>query len=207
MASEEISNHWLQLAFNDFDTAEKLFLDNTSNILRLDQEKAARIAQAQKTGDAADKAGDAKRAFQAYLAAFSELPSDDSADADHSIHDTRESLRELIIRESQKVLPPPLVPEEANRHYSYALAAIEDFKSTPDPAKLSDAADQLGLALRLAPWWPEAYFNLGVVLENAERYTDAARALNLYLEAAPNAPDATAVRQKIYQLEYKSGAR
>jgi integrase len=54
-------------------------------------------------------------------------------------------------------------------------------------------------------------FLLGhVSIQTTERYLQyaaAARNLKLYLLAAPNAADADAIQQKVYQLEYKSGAR
>lgn len=54
------------------------------------------------------------------------------------------------------------------------------------------------------PWWPEAYFNRGLLLEDRGSYAETVQSLKLYLLAAPNATDATQVQQKIYMLEYKA---
>ncbi len=100
--------------------------------------------------------------------------------------------------------PPPAIPEEARRHVGYAAAAVQ--LAEKDPAQLDSAIDEFQQALRIAPWWPELYYNTGLLLEKKERFGDAARCLNLYLLAAPNAQDAAAVRQRMYALEYKEKA-
>lgn len=58
------------------------------------------------------------------------------------------------------------------------------------------------LAIKLAPWWANAYFNLALVLEKLRNYKMAIDNLNLYLLAVPDAPDAAAVKEKIYEIEF-----
>jgi hypothetical protein len=187
--ANEIAGGWLRLAYADFDNAEQKFLAAS------EPDMAARSI-----GEAAEEAGDLRKAFETYVNALVKLPAGAGAERE-------DSLREPIIRVALKLNPRPSIPEEASRHYAYALAAIQDGNISADLSKLNDAIDELEAALRIAPWWPDAYFNLGLVLEMRERYTDAARNLKLYLLAAPNSPDAAAVQQKIYHLEYKAGAR
>ncbi|MFZ0736005.1 MAG: hypothetical protein WBL70_17715 [Candidatus Acidiferrales bacterium] len=187
--ANEIAGNWLRLAYENFDDAEQQFL------LASEPERNDR-----NSGDAAEQAGDLRKAFEFYMAALAELPSGARPERE-------DSLRERIIRVALKLDPRPSIPENANRHYVYALAAIQDGKTTGDISKLDDSIDQLNQALRIAPWWPEAYYNLALVLEERKLYADAARNLKLYLLAAPKAQDAAVVQQKIYQLEYEEGAR
>ncbi|MBU3911521.1 MAG: tetratricopeptide repeat protein [Candidatus Omnitrophica bacterium] len=49
----------------------------------------------------------------------------------------------------------------------------------------------------------EAYYNLGIVLDKAGQYDRAIENLNIYLEKAPNASDAEAVQELIYEIEYR----
>ena len=200
-ASGAIATKWVQLTFNNFDDAKQQFAQATAGVpFPLASDQNAGIAAAEKSGAAAEQAGNARQAFDTYVAALAGLPPGASGDA-------VDSLRESLIRVAAKLNPPPPVPEEAKRHLAYALTAIEEGKTSGDASKLNDAVDQLSQVLRVAPWRPEAYYNLGMVLEQQKQYAEAARNLKLYLLAAPSAQDAEAVQQKIYELEYKSGAR
>ena len=38
----------------------------------------------------------------------------------------------------------------------------------------------------IAPWWPDAYFNLGLLLETDKQYDEAINALKLYLASYRN---------------------
>jgi tetratricopeptide (TPR) repeat protein len=115
-----------------------------------------------------------------------------------------DSLRQHIFTLAFKLNPRPGIPDEAQRYFFGSQAALQEWKDKGDIAKLDDAIEQLNEALRIAPWWPEAYFNRGLLLEDRGRYADAVENLKLYLLAAPGASDATQVQQKIYMLEYKA---
>jgi tetratricopeptide (TPR) repeat protein len=115
--------------------------------------------------------------------------------------DVEERLQRRILQLVRHLDPPPALPEEANRRAAYAMTAFEGATS---PKDFDNAIAEWNQALRAAPWWPEAYFNLALVLEKREHYAEAARNLQLYLLAKPDAEDARAVQQKIYSLEYKA---
>ena len=83
------------------------------------------------------------------------------------------------------------------RHVGRAKAAAQVAKT---PVELLGAAKEYGEAARLAPWVAEYQFNRGVLLQKAEHYGEAALALDLYLEAAPDAKDRTEVRALIEAL-------
>lgn len=190
-----------QLALTDFAEAEKRFQKATPGLaLPLTTAQANLASAAVKDGAAAEQTGNLQAAFNTYVSALANLPANVTGDQ-------VDLLRDHLLRLIPKLNPVPAVPEDAKRHLAFALAAIADWKSSGDVNKLTEADDELNRVARLAPWRPEVYYNLGIVLEAQNQYAAAARNLKLYLLAAPNASDADTVQQQIYQLEYKTGAR
>ncbi|MEZ4601141.1 MAG: tetratricopeptide repeat protein [Syntrophotaleaceae bacterium] len=96
------------------------------------------------------------------------------------------------------------VNEQARRHFDRGTAAVEIAESQSDFAA---AAREFEEAVRLAPEWPEAYYNLGLVREKLEDLEGAISSLNRYLELAPGAADAAAVRSQLNKIEYKRDKR
>ncbi len=92
------------------------------------------------------------------------------------------------------------VSDEAKRHFDRGMAAVETAKSPDDYAPAIKEFEQ---AASLAPDWPDVYYNLGIVQEKAEKYSDAIISLQQYLRLAPNASDAETVKALINKLEYK----
>jgi tetratricopeptide (TPR) repeat protein len=64
-----------------------------------------------------------------------------------------------------------------------------------------DAARLYRDALRTAPAWAEGHFNLGLLYGELELYPEAITEMRRYLYLAPNAPDARAVQDRIYEWE------
>lgn len=93
------------------------------------------------------------------------------------------------------------VPEEAMRHFQRGIAAVEIAKTPEDYEKAIKEFEQ---AIIYAPSWAEAYYNLGLAQEKAERYKDAITSLKKYLQLSPYAPNAKTVKELIFRLEYKA---
>lgn len=170
----------------------------------------------QTLGQQAEQAGKLREALTYYVAALQDTP--ERSDAEQRLRekmiagfprylqqafqdaDANQLLREKIIALVQKLKPPPAVPEEAERHMARGRAAV---KAARDPKDFEDAIREFRAALRLAPWLPEGYYNLGVVQDKAAHFADAIANLKLYLLAAPDAPDAKQVRDLIFEAEYR----
>ncbi|MCX6565317.1 MAG: tetratricopeptide repeat protein [Candidatus Aminicenantes bacterium] len=90
--------------------------------------------------------------------------------------------------------------EEARRHFDRGMAAVEMAKSPEDYAAAINEFEQ---AARLAPDWPDIYYNLGLVQEKVEKYGDAIMNLKQYIRLAPNANDAETIKTLINKLEYR----
>jgi len=93
------------------------------------------------------------------------------------------------------------VSEEAQRYMARGFAAVEMAKA---PKDYESAVSEFEQAAKLAPNWPDVYFNLGSVQAKAGNYGEAVRHYKRYLELAPNAPDVAKVREEIYKLEYRA---
>ena len=106
------------------------------------------------------------------------------------------ALREKAIAFVQSMKTPPAVPQAAQDELAKGTEAVKQ----TDQKAFQEAATHFNQAALLAPWLPEAYFNLGLVDEKLEKFEDARAALSFYLLAAPNAADAEGVRNRIAQL-------
>jgi len=94
--------------------------------------------------------------------------------------------------------PPTPIPEEARRHFVRGTALFKDAKS-PDDYKL--VVDEFTQAANLAPWWPEARYNLALAQEAEGDYDKAIENLKLYLQFKLPDADARAAQDKMYTLE------
>jgi ankyrin repeat protein len=118
-----------------------------------------------------------------------------------------DNTRRLIIKLASELKPAPAIPEEARKHFVEGTAIV---KAAKNPAQQALAAQSFNEALKIAPWWGDAYYNLGVAQELAEKYDEAEKAFNFYLLTNPSATEKREVQDRIYGLSAKrklSGAR
>lgn len=103
------------------------------------------------------------------------------------------AFREAVRRYREMPVKPSL-PEEARKFKVQAESAFnrKDF---------DDAADRYLDALKIAPWWPEGYFNRALILGETGRYRKAVEEMRKYLVIVPDAPDAREAQDKIYEWE------
>ena len=110
------------------------------------------------------------------------------------------ALRERIIKLGAQLKPAPAIPEEARRHFVEGTVIVQAAKS---PAQQALAAQSFAEALKVAPWWGDAYYNLGVAHELAGRYDEAEKALRLYLLSDPGEKERRDAQDRIYALSAK----
>jgi tetratricopeptide (TPR) repeat protein len=169
-------------------------LKKIGSLIREDS-KLAQV-RSQKTGtQSEEKQGDdSVAAGKHYAAALQNTSYDAAAD---------QRLKEKMMRLLAALPALPAIPEEAHRHTVHGQTLL---KMASDSGDYHEAVNAFEQAMREAPFWPDAYYNLGLVYANAKRYREAIRNLKLYLIGAPNSPDAHAVQNKIYELEVMPGA-
>lgn len=107
------------------------------------------------------------------------------------------ALRERIIKLGTEIKPAPAIPEEAVRRMARGAAA---FKSATSAVDYQDAAKEFEQTVLAAPWFADAYFNLGVAQDKAGNYEAALRSLKLAQLASP---DSKEIKALIYEVEYR----
>lgn len=110
------------------------------------------------------------------------------------------ALREKIVGLAANLKPPPAIPAEAKRPF---FKAATFFKEAKDKGGFDLAIKAYKEALLLAPWWPEANYNLAQAQEAAGLYAEAIESLKLYQLTGPKGADADEAEQKLYALEAK----
>ena len=119
----------------------------------------------------------------------------------NDIHEYDASFAASLADYRKKAAANTTLPEEANKYKVQAEGAVRD-------KEFDDAADFYAEALNIVPWWPVGHFNRALVLGEASDYELAKREMNYYLQLVPNAPNARAAQDKIYEwerLESKQG--
>lgn len=112
------------------------------------------------------------------------------------------ALLEKIIKLAQGVKPRPAIPEEANRAFVKGNVFQKEAK---DASGYDHAISAYREALRVAPWWGDAYYNLAVALEVAGKFDEAIASIKLYMASVPDASaEAREAQNRIYAIEAKS---
>jgi tetratricopeptide (TPR) repeat protein len=108
------------------------------------------------------------------------------------------ALREKIIKLVLEMIPAPAIPEEAEKAFVKGAMFLEKAK---DSTALELSISSFKQALLIAPWWPDAYYNLGIVLESAGRYDESIQNIKYYLLTNPSETDAKKAQRKIVEIE------
>lgn len=111
------------------------------------------------------------------------------------------ALRENIIRHVQTMKPAPAMPEETRKYMVRGKTAFASAKQVSD---FQESVEEFNKAALVAPWVGEVYYNLGKAQEMAGLLASAMQSFKLYLIASPTAPDASKVRDLIYEIEYRA---
>ncbi len=135
-------------------------------------------------------------------AALAQTPRDEfnQALAQAQTNPNDQPARERVIKAALGLKPPPTIPEDARRHFVKATAFQKGAKSVSD---YGTAIDEYRQALVIAPWWGDAYYNMGVALDSAGQFDEAGTAFKTYLLTNPPEKDARDAQDRIYVLEAK----
>ena len=99
-----------------------------------------------------------------------------------------------VVARYQNANPKPALSEEVRKLKVQAEFALEK-------KRYAQAIDHYEEALNIAPWWADGHFNRALLLGEAENYPDAVSEMKKYLALEPNAKDARAAQDKLYQWE------
>ncbi len=145
------------------------------------EERRPLPANPEDAGRALEQAGRLPQAFVSYVEAYQSL----AAPVPPAADDRR--LREKIIGLAARLEPAPPVPSEALAQVKRAqdLLDAEAILGGAAGVASQQAAAALYEAIRLAPWWPDAMFQLATVLQRLDRAEEALLNLDLYRLADP----------------------
>lgn len=107
-----------------------------------------------------------------------------------------DNIRGTLLKTWASLRTKPPVPKEAQNDY---LIASGMFKAAESPSDFQKVAAEFRNAVAIAPWWPPAYWNLALALEQARDYAAAIDDVQFYLESKP--ADSEAALAKLGQLE------
>lgn len=102
---------------------------------------------------------------------------------------------EAVVRYRGAAVKPEL-PEEVRRYLVQAGALVR--ANDPDRASCLYV-----LGLELAPWWAEGHYDLAIYSAALDEFDDAIIEMKRYLALAPDAPDARAAQEQVYEWEVK----
>ncbi len=104
------------------------------------------------------------------------------------------TLRAAMFAASGRMPTPPELPDEARRRVVRGELLLKD-------GMLDRALVEFNEALRLAPYVPKLYYNTALIYGQLKQYDQAIRQMHLYVQAAPEAPDARAAQDQITKWE------
>jgi hypothetical protein len=107
-------------------------------------------------------------------------------------------LREKVINLAREI--KPAIPEEARQHF---VEGTTFAKSATDGEGQKLAVQSYIEALKLAPWWGDAYYNLSVAQELTGQLDSARASLKLYILTSPGEKEARDAQDHIYALAAK----
>ena len=90
--------------------------------------------------------------------------------------------------------PKPEISEDVRRNEIQAEDAVRN-------RQFERASSLYESALQIAPWWPQGHFNRALILESLEQYDLATEEMQRYLKLVPDAPNARAAQDKIYEWQ------
>lgn len=113
---------------------------------------------------------------------------------------TDTTLRERIIQMARALNPAPAIPAEAR---DYFIRGTTIAKAATDAAGQKLAVENFQKALRIAPWWADALYNLAVAQELAGDVDAAKASLRLYAGAAETEKERQDALDRISAIEAK----
>ena len=88
------------------------------------------------------------------------------------------------------------LPEEARKH----VLRAQEWKKE---GNFGQAATEFKKAIQIAPYVAGLYYDSALMNAELKKYPEAIRYMNIYLKAAPDAPDARDTKDEIYKWEFK----
>ncbi len=99
-----------------------------------------------------------------------------------------------VVNQYRASNPKPVMPEVARKYKVQAEFSVQE-------KRFDQAIELYGQSLEIAPWLAECHYALALVFAEKKQYRNAIREMKRDLLLAPEAPEARAAQDKIYQWE------
>lgn len=99
-----------------------------------------------------------------------------------------------VVTQYHAANPKPVLSEEAHKFKVQAEFAVQE-------KRIAKAIELYGMALVIAPWWPEGHYNLALALGETKKYRDAITEMKRFMLLEPASAEARSAQDKIYQWE------
>jgi hypothetical protein len=109
-------------------------------------------------------------------------------------------LRKKIILLSQKISPTPTLPEEARKNFVMGMALLNEAKTKEDYQLV---ITKFKSSLSAAPWYSEAYKQLGLTQELSGNFDEAIANIGFYMLSPLSEIDKQKAQDEIYIIEAK----
>ncbi len=184
-ANVKDSDAWM--VHEAIDRAVSAFLTQSQVVQVATRLRNETFAKAMKTARDTEAGGNLRAALSQYGRAYRR-----AADGEQSL-----AVIKTVSEVVRKLPNRPELPEDARRYGVQATTAAER-------KSYDEAIALFAKSLEAAPWWAEGHFNRALLLANQNRYQEAVTSMKQFLILAPNAPDARAAQDKIYEWELKA---
>lgn len=103
------------------------------------------------------------------------------------------ALLDTIIKFATETTPPPAIPEPARQAFIGGTTLLRDGHGF-------EATQKFDQAIKIAPWWADAYYNAAVADEKVGDYDDASQLLEKYLRFPLTERDGRDARDRMYAI-------
>ncbi|MBI5854351.1 MAG: hypothetical protein HZB35_03810, partial [Nitrospirae bacterium] len=184
-AKDKTSDAWM--VHEAIDRAVRAFVTQSQVVQIAARLRNETFAKAMKTAQDTEAGGNLRAALIEYGRAYRV-----AGDGEQSL-----ALIKTVAEVVRKLPNRPELPEDSRRYAVQANRAAER-------KSYDEAIALFTQGLEAAPWWAEGHFNRALLLANQNRSQEAATSMKQFLMLAPNAPDARAAQDKIYEWELKA---
>lgn len=186
-ARAKVKNLDAWMVHEAIDRAVQAFLTQSQALQIAVRLRNETFAKAMKTAQDTEVGGNLRVALSQYGRAYRA-----AGDGEQSL-----AVIKTVAEAVRKLSNKPELPEDARRYGVQASTAAER-------KNYDEAIALFAQSLEAAPWWAEGHFNRALLLANQNRYQEAVTSMKQFLVLAPNAPDARAAQDKIYEWELKA---
>ena len=106
-----------------------------------------------------------------------------------------QAIRESMFRMTREDPSLSEMPEEARRYVLRGEMLVKE-------GNFEQAAKEFEKAIRIAPYEARLYKKTALINAESKKYSEAIRQMKIYLQAAPDAPDARAAKDEITKWEF-----